>query len=386
MSDSQELRSNQKQVTLSTEKVVHRGEKRIKLKFPYDSEFLERIKKIKGCKWSQTMNCWHVPDNKASQIVLSYFGINLYNDECSSVKDKKKQDRNKKLPIKGSIPDLRKKREIKQYIEWLKSMRYSEKTILSYTDAILVFFRFCSDKTPTEICNEDIVRFNHDFIIKNGYSVSYQNQSISAIKLFYRTIEKKEIIINEIERPRGSRRIPEILSQSEVENLIKSIVNLKQRAMLSLIYACGLRRSEVLNLRLTSVDSNRRLLIIKGAKGNKDRIAPLPLAMIEMLRKYYKDYKPRFWLFEGSKAGEKYTESSLQQVFRHAVKKAGIAKYITIHTLRHSYATHLLENGIDLRFIQEILGHKSSKTTEIYTHVTSKSIEKIKSPFDNLKL
>jgi integrase/recombinase XerD len=192
--------------------------------------------------------------------------------------------------------------------------------------------------------------------------------------------------IDEIERPRRMQRLPDILSRGEVENLLKGITNLKHKSMLSLIYACGLRRSELINLEIRSIDSARKLLIIKEAKGKKDRVAPLPESMIEMLRTYYKAYKPKRWLFEGFNESEKYTESSLQQVFKQAVEKAKIKKHVTLHTLRHSYATHLLENGVDLRYIQEILGHKSSKTTEIYTHVTSKSIEKIKSPFENLNL
>jgi integrase/recombinase XerD len=156
--------------------------------------------------------------------------------------------------------------------------------------------------------------------------------------------------------------------------------------MLALIYACGLRRSELLNLIPANIDSKRELLLIKEAKGKKDRVAPLPEKMIEMLRAYYKEYRPKTWLFEGARPGEPYSANSLQQVFRRAASKSRITKVATLHTLRHSYATHLLENGVDLRYIQEILGHKSSKTTEIYTHVTRKSIAKIKSPFENLKL
>jgi len=378
--------SNSKKAKLTTGIVEHRCERRIKLEFPYNSELLDRIKEIEGCKWSQTMRCWHVPDNEASRQAIHLLGIDHTNSVSDITTNKLTRDLKSNIPKTQKVRNGQYTEDIKKFIKWLKGQRYSEKTIQSYSDSMLVFFRFCSNKEPSEICNEDVIHFNHEYIIKNRYSDSYQNQAISAIKLYYRTMEKKEIIIDELKRPRRSRKLPEILSPGEVEDLIKSIRNLKQKAMMSLIYACGLRRSEILNLRMNSVDSKRGLLIIRGAKGNKDRIAPLPLSMIEMLRTYYKDYKPRYWLFEGSKAGEKYTESSIQQVFRHAVKKAGITKYVTVHTLRHSYATHLLENGVDLRFIQSILGHKSSKTTEIYTHVTTKSIEKIKSPFDNLKL
>jgi integrase/recombinase XerD len=154
--------------------------------------------------------------------------------------------------------------------------------------------------------------------------------------------------------------------------------------MLSLIYACGLRRSELLNMKPQDIDSKRHLLIIRNAKGRKDRVVPISDKLIEMLREYYKMYKPQIWLFEGQNTGEQYSEQSLQSVLKQAVAKSKIRKPVTLHWLRHSYATHLLESGTDLRFIQELLGHKSSKTTEIYTHVTEKSIQKIKSPFEYL--
>ena len=154
--------------------------------------------------------------------------------------------------------------------------------------------------------------------------------------------------------------------------------------MLSLIYACGLRRSELLNLSLSDVLSDRNVLFIRQSKGKKDRVIPISNKIIEMLRTYYKAYKPKVWLFEGQNAGERYSERSLQLVLKQALKKAGNTKPVSLHWLRHSYATHLLESGTDLRYIQELLGHNSSKTTEIYTHVTTKSLQQIRSPFDEL--
>jgi integrase/recombinase XerD len=154
--------------------------------------------------------------------------------------------------------------------------------------------------------------------------------------------------------------------------------------MLSLIYSCGLRRSELINLKLTDIDSNRNIVVIRQSKGKKDRIAPLSLKILEMLRDYFKLYKPKVWLFEGSIAGTIYSEQSLQSVLKQALAKVNIKKAVSLHWLRHSYATHLLESGTDLRYIQELLGHNSSKTTEIYTHVSTKNIQQIKSPFDDL--
>lgn len=178
--------------------------------------------------------------------------------------------------------------------------------------------------------------------------------------------------------------MPNVLSKEEVKMILESLQNIKHRTMLSLIYACGLRRSELLNLKSNDILSDRLLLHIKQSKGKKDRIVPLSNKLLEMLREYYKTYKPKVWLFEGQQAGEPYSEKSLESVLKQAVSKACINKPVTLHWLRHSYATHLLESGTDLRYIQELLGHNSSRTTEIYTHVSNKSIQQIKSPFDDL--
>ena len=154
--------------------------------------------------------------------------------------------------------------------------------------------------------------------------------------------------------------------------------------MLSLIYSCGLRRSELLNLKPADIDSKRGIVIIRQSKGKKDRIAPLSPKILEMLREYYMGYKPKTWLFEGQNENTKYDERSLSNVLKQALTKSRISKPVSLHWLRHSYATHLLESGTDLRYIQELLRHSSSKTTEIYTHVSTKSLQQIKSPFDDL--
>jgi len=177
-----------------------------------------------------------------------------------------------------------------------------------------------------------------------------------------------------------------------VKAILHAHQNIKHRAMLSLIYACGLRRSELLNLKLqdtstslsAGIDSSRGMLRVNQGKGRKDRMVPISEKILELLREYYRYEKPSVYLFEGTKQGQTYSPTSLQEVLKSAVKKAGIKKPVTLHWLRHSYATHLLESGTDLRYIQELLGHNSSKTTEIYTHVSQKSLQKIRSPFDDL--
>lgn len=187
-----------------------------------------------------------------------------------------------------------------------------------------------------------------------------------------------------IQRPRREKRLPNVLSKEEVKSILEAPTNLKHRAMLSLIYACGLRRSELLNLTLKDVLSDRNLLFIQQSKGKKDRVVPIGNKLIEMLRDYYKAYKPKTWLFEGQIPNSKYSEKSLENVLKQSLVKTKIKKKVSLHWLRHSYATHLLENGTDLRYIQELLGHSSSRTTEIYTHVSTQNLQQIRSPFDDL--
>ncbi len=190
--------------------------------------------------------------------------------------------------------------------------------------------------------------------------------------------------VESIHRPKGEKKLPNVLSKEEVKLILNAHHNIKHKTMLSLIYSCGLRRGELLNLKPADIDSKRNLILIKQSKGKKDRIVPLSPKILEMLRSYYICYKPKTWLFEGRNENEPYDERSLSNVLKQALTKSNIQKPVSLHWLRHSYATHLLESGTDLRFIQELLGHSSSRTTEIYTHVSTKSLQQIKSPFDDL--
>ena len=278
--------------------------------------------------------------------------------------------------------------EIEQHLisfkNYMNFRRYSQNTIKTYADALEVFFRFYKDQAPESLNIEDIINFNTSYILKKNLSASYQNQVINAIKLFYRNRFNRAMEVDFIQRPRREKRLPNVLSKNEVKSILEAPTNLKHRAMLSLIYAFGLRRSELLNLTLKDILSDRNLLFIRQSKGKKDRVVPISIKLIEMLRDYYKAFKPKTWLFEGQEVGKKYSERSIQLVLNQAVEKAKIVKPVSLHWLRHSYATHLLESGTDLRYIQELLGHSSSRTTEIYTHVSTRNLQQIRSPFDDL--
>ena len=268
--------------------------------------------------------------------------------------------------------------------KYLRSKRYSENTIKTYSEALKSFLTFFKDKKASEIDNQDVITYNNEFILKNNLSSSYQNQIVNAIKLYFSSIQDRKIEIEKIHRPKQEKKLPNVLSKEEIKLILNTSKNLKHKTMLSLIYSCGLRRSELLNLKPTDIDSKRNIVIIRQSKGKKDRITPLSPKILEMLRHYYKEFKPKIWLFEGQSHSQQYSSRSLEEVLKKSVSLAKINKPVTLHWLRHSYATHLLESGTDLRYIQELLGHNSSKTTEIYTHVSTKNIQQIKSPFDDL--
>jgi len=188
-----------------------------------------------------------------------------------------------------------------------------------------------------------------------------------------------------IDRPRKEKYLPEVLSQEEIVKVMNATVNLKHKAILMTIYSAGLRIGEAINLRVKDIDSKRMQIRVEQAKGKKDRYTLLSNKTLALLRKYVAEYKPKEWLFEGINGGQ-YSTSSIQANLKIAVDKVGIKKRVTVHTLRHSFATHLLESGTDIRYIQSLLGHSSGKTTEIYTHITTRGFDQIVSPIDNLEI
>ncbi|TXE12410.1 tyrosine-type recombinase/integrase, partial [Seonamhaeicola algicola] len=244
------------------------------------------------------------------------------------------------------------------------------------------FLKYCNLKNANTYSTRLIEAFNYDFIVKPNKSISYQNQCINGVKKFL-DYKNYEVELLDIKRPRKEKKLPTVLSKDEVKLILNHTYNLKHKTLLSLIYSAGLRIGEAINLRVNNIDSKRMLIHIKSAKGKKDRYTLLSSSFLELLRQYYKQYKPTNYLFEGS-GKQQYTSSSAQKILKSAANKSGIVKPITLHTLRHSFATHLLEEGTDIRYIQELLGHSSPKTTMIYTHVTETSIRNIKNPFDNL--
>ena len=265
----------------------------------------------------------------------------------------------------------------------LKYKRYSPNTISTYVSCLDQFNRFIQKK-GLQINEATIYQYLMS-LVEKGYSRSSQNQHINAIKFYLEKVLKQESKTYYIERPLKKRKLPVVLSENEIQRILSNISNLKHKALLSLIYSCGLRVGEALNLKINDLDSDRMLISVRNGKGEKDRMVPLASNVLKLLRTYYKQYQPSDYLFNGAEQGP-YSATSIRNVLKRAVYKSYIKKNVTPHTLRHSYATHLLEKGTDLRYIQVILGHSSVKTTEIYTHVSTKNLQAIKSPIEEMRL
>ena len=232
---------------------------------------------------------------------------------------------------------------------------------------------------------EHVRQYLLKLIAEKNMPESTQNQIINALKFYLEQILGHDPKYIDIERPKKPRELPNVLSVQDVQNMINATENIKHKCILMLIYSAGLRRSELLNLRIQDVDEHRKLLFIKDAKGKKDRFTLLSEKVLVSLRQYFKVYMPQQWLFEGQYGG-KYSASSMQKIFHKAVQKVGIRSQPTLHTLRHSFATHLVERGVNLKIVQDLLGHASSKTTEIYLHIANNHLSKIVSPIEDMDI
>ena len=363
---------------------IHRGVHVIKIIFIFDYEIKNHIRLLPEVKWSRNLGAYYIKDFKNDKTIL----FNHLNTKKWFINSKEPK---KSIPIifktekyhlvLPALSDLL-KLELSKFKRWLQQKRLSENTVSTYTEVTAFFLRYRLLKNSEEFSVRIIEQFNYDFIFRPQKSISYQNQCINGIKKFllFKGIEIEEL---HIERPKKERQLPAVLSVSEIKDIFNSIKNLKHKTLLILLYSGGLRIGEALNLKIDNIDSGRMLIHIKQAKGKKDRYTLLSHSFLKILREYYLAYKPKEYLFEGQNS-EKYSNASAQAVLKKALKKANIIKKVTLHTLRHSFATHLLENGTDIRYIQELLGHSSPKTTMIYTHVSQTNLKNIKNPFDEL--
>jgi site-specific recombinase XerD len=353
---------------ISYEIATHKGKNVIFMRFSYSAELNEYVKKLVGVQWSSSEKAWYVLDSAHYREKFGLPPNDIVSEEILSQIHSINQ------------PALRK------YIETLQLKAYSPSTIRTYRNE---FAQLLYVLKSTNVNDIDAERLRGYFLYCTNtlkLSENTLHSRINAVKFYFEQVLGREKFFFEIPRPKKPSLLPNVLAISQVEKLFSNVENLKHKTMLYLAYSAGLRVSEVVNLRVRDIHSERMVINIKGAKGKKDRTVALSEGILELLRKYYSVYKPKDWLFEGQYEGEPYSTRSLQQVFHRAKDASKILQPVTFHSLRHSYATHLHEAGTDIKLIQDLLGHNDIKTTLRYTHVSNQTLEKIKSPFDSLNL
>ncbi|MGB5403961.1 tyrosine-type recombinase/integrase [Robiginitalea sp.] len=274
---------------------------------------------------------------------------------------------------------------LEKYVQYLRGLRLSSSTVVTYRNFIVFLLLFWKDRPLTDLNNAVIQRFTEIVVERRNYSISTHRQLISALKHFGDRFTESRLEPTMLQRPNKSRSLPAVLSKEEVIDLLRVTYNLKHRTILALMYSCGLRISEVLHLKLADIDLDRRQLVVRQSKGRKDRYIVLAESTIPLILNYVSSFKPQYYLFEGAQGGV-YSASSIRAFLKRSRLRARIKKRLTPHTLRHSYATHLIENGVNLRLVQELLGHSKPETTMIYTHVAKKDLMAVQSPLDRALL
>ena len=366
---------------MATVLIEKENEDRISVKFEFRRDLIDKIRKVDGRNWLPGYKYWTVPNNEKTvrqlfdvfqgeEIFIDASLIGFFIDSGQNQTEIKKTDDiqlllnlDRELKIRGYSPKTRKayRNQIKAFKAFIGGglLQVTEKQILDY------LFYLADEKQASE---------------------SYINQTVSAIKFLCNVVLKSPKVAGEVPRPRKEHKLSAVLSRDEIINLLNAATNPKHRLLLMLTYSAGLRVSEIVSLRVEDIDGDRRLIFVKRAKGKKDRNTILSAIVLEELNNYRKAYRPKKWLFPSINEDNHLTTRTAERIIEGACKRAGIVKHVTMHTLRHSFATHLLEDGTDLRYVQELLGHSRPETTMIYTHVTQKDIKKIRSPLDNFAI
>ena len=364
------------------------NKKFIGLKFRSDKVLNSLIKELNGVQWNEEFTMYCIPNYNTNLdaifnlfrgiawINTNYFFQKSNSKALNEVFDVKWFRNRQNPPSYKCCPEA--------YLDKLELKQYANNTVKTYVSCFERFINHFSDRDIDHL-DENDVRSYLMYLGQSNWSTSYINQSINSIKFYYEVVLEMPNRFYSIERPIKKETLPKVISLEEVQGIIKNTNNIKHKCIVSLLYSAGLRRSELLNLKLEDIDSNRMVITVKNGKGNKDRQTILSKTVLKDLRVYYKEWEPKHFLFE-SPNGDKYSPQSILQIIKRAAKKAGIRKNITPHMLRHSFATHLLENGTDLRYIQVLLGHNSTRTTEVYTQVAINNIKAIKSPIELLNL
>lgn len=376
-----------KRITLNS--VLHKGAEQLTIGFTYDPKVKEYVKKFPNVTWSQTLRAFYVPYSKHTiNALYRYLRKANYFVDYSALEGNWNVSGAKQGTAKPkSDTTLSKLNEarLKDYHGHLISLRLSENTIKTYCNFVQLFLHYIKDSPLQSLNDKTVQKFVQHVLKQRNYGISSHRQLVSALKHFVLVFQDVQLDVEKLVRPKKNKRLPVVLSQEEVVDLIRVIKNIKHRAALALIYSAGLRISECINLKVADIDIDRKQVAIRMGKGRKDRYVVLAQSFLPLLHNYLDTYRPKNYFLEGQKGG-KYSAVSIRNFLLRACKEVGINKKVTPHTLRHSYATHLIENGVNLRHVQELLGHAKPETTMIYTHVAKKDLLAINSPLDDAVL
>jgi site-specific recombinase XerD len=357
---------------------LNQGKNLICVRFDYDEVVIRKMNTIPGSRWNPKRKYWTFENNYSNLALFLEMFKHKYLLFESRIKD---------FTAPELIANYFNSYYLPQFEKKLKLKGYSQNSIKAYLNHNKSFIKYIK-KDLFRIEMSDVNDYVLYLLEELNNTHSYANQFISAFKTFNNLILELDGINNKLFRPKKKKKLPKVLNKTEVKDIISAVDNLKHQLILILTYSAGLRVSEVVKLKISDIDSNRMLIYIRSAKGYKDRYTLLSKSALNKLRLYLKAFQVHKydaqWLFPGQDKDKHLSKRSAQKIFKRACRQAGINKEVGIHSLRHSFATHLLEQGVDLRYIQNLLGHKSSTTTEIYTHVSNKNLIEITNPFDKL--
>ncbi len=382
--------------TILLQPYFYKGFECIGIVFKKNNVFNDIAKSIKGVRWNDQKRSWYIVCDRSSyELIKKAFDVIAIID--TSELKKYLEQRRTLIPITTDKLTSNSAKIILQYPleeENLKAYAqyrdllilkgYSANTIRNYCNEFHQLLRLLGKRHVEELIKPQILSYLLWLLEQQGCSETKLHTTVNAIKFYFEKLLGQGVEYYDLPRPKKPLKLPSVLAEEEVLAMIQHLTNLKHRTILMAGYAGGLRVSEIIGLKLVDIDSKRMMIHIHGAKGKKDRMVPLSKVLLESLREYYLAYHPREWIFENPQGG-KYSVRSAQQILQDAKFAVGIHKKGSIHMLRHSYATHLMEAGTDIRIIQELLGHNSIKTTMRYTHVSKKDIGRIESPLDKLK-
>ncbi len=355
--------------------ITHNRKKRIGVYFNYNNTLNDKMRKVDGAAWSRSLKCWHINDTPENRKKCK-----LPQQNSSAVLLQPSIQTNKTALLYLSSNN---KEQMQKFLEQLQLRAYSISTIRTYKNEFAQLLYLLKEIPAQNLQPEHLQRYLL-YCLQHGLAENTMHSRINALKFYYEKVLHKERMFFEIPRPKKPLLLPGVFNKEEIASILNSVDNLKHKTILMLAYACGLRVSEVVSICISDIDSKRMIIHLHGAKGKKDRIVNISATLLVVLREYYKQYKPAKYLFEGQYAGEHYSSRSIQLVLQAAKQKAGITRPGSMHQLRHSFATHLLDKGIDVVMIQRLLGHNDIKTTLRYLHVTNRDLQKVLSPLEDI--